>query len=144
MKKYFNISLPLMAAFLLVVSACNWVDPDINLDPNNPTAVNMADLLPQVQAATAYTKGGDLSRYTVIPMQHYSGVTRQSFAFERYLITESDINNLWNTSYTILLKNAEILLDLSAETGARYYSGAAKTMIAYRLGSMSAVWGDIP
>lgn len=144
MKKLTIKVLALFVAGALTFQGCNWVDPDLNLTPNSPTDVNMPDLLPLIQVSAAYTKGGDLSRFSVIPMQHLSGVNRQSFAFERYNINESDINNLWLNFYAGTLKNASILLEKAEELNSPHYAGIAKVMMAYALGSMAAVWGDIP
>lgn len=145
--KIYNISLKLFGAFLifaLTVSSCNWIDTDINVSPNNPTDASMPDLLPQIILASAYTKGGDLARFSTIPMQQMAGVDRQSAAFERYLINESDINNLWNSSYADILKNAQLILKKAEDLGAPHYAGVAKVLMADRLGRLTSVWGDIP
>lgn len=128
----------------MAITGCKWIDTDLNISPNSPTDVNMADLLPVVQSASGYAQGGDLSRFSTIPMQHLSGVNRQSFAFERYVINESDVNNLWSNSYVAVLKNAQIIIRKADELNAPHYAGIAKVMTAHTLGSISAVWGDIP
>lgn len=145
--KIYNLSLKFIGAVLisaLTLSSCNWVDTDLNVSPNSPTDASMADLLPQIIVASAYSKGGDLARFATIPMQQMAGVDRQSAAFERYLINESDVDNLWNTTYVDILKNAQIILKKSQELNAPHYSGVAKVLIADRLARASSVWGDIP
>ncbi len=144
MKKLSIQFLALLVAGSLFFQGCNWIDRDLNLDPNAPTDVNLRDLLPLIETASAYTKGGDLARFSGIPMQHMSGVNRQAFAFERYRIIENDINNLWSSSYVDILINAKILLEKADAQDAPYYAGIAKVLMAHRLGSMTAVWGDMP
>ena len=50
--KIFNLFL---GSLLLVAVGCNnWIDPDYNVDPNNPADVSMDKILPSVQGAWAY------------------------------------------------------------------------------------------
>ncbi len=146
--KIYNLSLKFVGALLVVAlsftSCSDWIDTDLNKSPNAPTDVSMPDLLPQIILASAYTKGGDLARFSTIPMQQMAGVDRQSAAFERYLINESDINNLWNSSYADILKNAQILLKKAEELNAPHYAGIARVLMADRLGRLTSAWGDIP
>lgn len=144
MKKFPIAIIVLGLALAMVGTGCKWVDTDLNNSPNSPTDVNMVDLVAQIQVSLGYRKGGDMSRFSTIPMQHLSGVDRQSSAHETYLINESDINNLWTGAYFNIMKNCDILLNKAIAQNAPHYAGIARVMMAYQLGTTSAVWGDIP
>jgi hypothetical protein len=133
-----------LAVAVLFNSCEDFIDPEINISPNSPADVSLNLLLPSTQAGIAYVLGGDHSRMSGMWMQHLSGVTRQSFALERYSVLESDANNLWNTLYGGVLKNLDIMVDKSQDQGAVHYEAMAKILTAYTLGMLTDVWGDIP
>ncbi len=138
-----KISLFLLLA--VMISSCEkWIDTEINTSPNNPADVTLGLLLPSTQAAIAYTYGGDMTRYSSMWMQHLSGVERQSFAFERYSVLDSDINNLWNTLYGGALINLKVLAEKAEAQGAMHYLGVGKVMMAFGMMNVTSVWGDVP
>lgn len=138
-----KIGILLTIAFFL--NSCEkWIDPEININPNEPADVNLNLLLPSSQAGIAYAFGGDHSRTSAMWMQHLSGVDRQSFALERYSVLESDNNNLWNTLYGGVLKNLVIMIDKGDEEGAIHYTAVAKILTAFTLGIITDVWNDAP
>ncbi|MFW5724822.1 MAG: SusD/RagB family nutrient-binding outer membrane lipoprotein [Bacteroidota bacterium] len=133
------------ALLVSFITGCEkWIDPEINVNPNNPGDVTMNVLLSSTQAAIAYTYGGELSRYPAIWMQHVSGVTRQSFATERYSVLDSDINNLWNTLYGGALVNLKILEEKAREQDAKHYLGMSLVLQAFAMKNITSVWGDVP
>lgn len=135
----------IFALFVALVTGCEkWIDPEINVSPNNPDDVTMNVLLSSTQAAAAYVYGGEMSRYPAIWMQHVSGVTRQSFATENYTVLNSDVNNLWNTLYGGALMNLKVLENKATELDAKHYLGMSLVMQAFALKNITSVWGDVP
>ncbi len=140
-----KIIFSLATAFvLLAMPACNFLDYDLNTDPNNPADVSMKQLLPSAEVSYAYILGGDMGRYVSIWSQHHMGFDRQHLAFDVYQVTESDVNNSWNNFYTTTLSNLQIIRDKAAETNSPYYAGVAKVMTAITVGNMVDMWDDIP
>jgi hypothetical protein len=143
-----NINIKIIGIVLTVAVLFNscedFIDPEINKSPNSPADVPLSLLLPSTQAGIAYVFGGDHSRMSGMWMQHLSGVTRQSFALERFSVLESDGNNLWNTLYGGTLKNMVIMMDKSQDQGAVHYEAVTKVLVAFTLGILTDVWGDIP
>lgn len=145
MKRINFRNIGILLTIVVLLNSCEkWIDPEINVSPNDPADVSLNLLLPSSQAGLAYVYGGDHSRFSGMWMQHLSGVDRQSLASERYSVLESDCDNLWNTLYAGVLKNLVIMMDKAAESESPYYDGVAKIMAAYTLGVITDVWGDAP
>lgn len=129
---------------LVLVSSCNFLDYDLNTDPNKPADVAMSQLLPTVEVSLAYFQGGDLGRYISLWTQHHSGIDRQHLALEVYQMTESDVNNYYNSMYTTTLSDLRAILDKAAETGSPHYSGVARALWALSFSHIVDVFDDVP
>ncbi|WP_461639408.1 SusD/RagB family nutrient-binding outer membrane lipoprotein [Labilibaculum euxinus] len=137
--------LSLVAVF--ATSCESWIDSDMNISPNSPSDVPMSLLLPSAEAGIAYSAGGELSRYSCMWMQQISGVTAHAQGYERYILLESDMDNLWKWyTYAGQLMDLKRMIDKSAEEGKEspHFSAVAKILTAYKLGVSTDVWNDIP
>ena len=106
--KIFNLkSLALVLTLLLITTSCsNWIDQDINTDPDSPADVPMNLLLPTVQQNMGYNLLGNNSvRTNNIWMQQFDGTDRQSFTEARYQLTPADTENLWTSIYAEIFIN---------------------------------------
>ncbi|HDP76339.1 MAG TPA: SusD/RagB family nutrient-binding outer membrane lipoprotein [Bacteroidales bacterium] len=138
-----NIALALSVVF--TVQSCNWVDPDINVDPDSPTDVPMSLILPNVQANLAYDIGGnDIVRPLNIWMQYFNGHSRQSNAQARYIYTPSDVNNLWNSFYYGSLMDLRKIEEKAEQTNSNHYLGVTYVLQALSLMTLTDLYGDIP
>jgi hypothetical protein len=142
MKNIFKSLLAFLALF--VAGSCNFIDSELNVDPNNPADVSINLLLPQAQATWAYVQGGDLGRYASCWTQHHSGQERQHQAIEVYNMLESDVNNVWTGIYASTLKDLSIILEKAEESKSPHYAGIAKVMTAMAIGSTVDYFGDVP
>lgn len=132
---------------ILVLGSCNkWIDPDINIDPDNPAEVSLKTLLPAIEARLAFTTvgGNDVARTQAIWTQQLDGIARQSLAETNYQLRSSDINNLWNAAYAGTMMDIKQLIDLAEASGAVHYRGAGKILMAVALLHTTDVWNDIP
>lgn len=129
-----------------LLSSCDkWIDPDMNVDPNNPKDVAMAQLVAPIEANLAYIVGGELARWDCVWMQQIAGLQSQSAENEIYTLGESDVTNAWSFNlYAPGMINTKILMDKAATTNSPYYAGVAKILMAYHLGVTTDLWGDIP
>ncbi|HVN57666.1 MAG TPA: SusD/RagB family nutrient-binding outer membrane lipoprotein [Bacteroidales bacterium] len=135
----------LISILVLNCSCKKWIDPSMNVDPNNPTDVSMAQLLAPVEANLAFEVGGELARYTCDWMQHITGLQSQAADNDIYTISEADVDGAWSYNlYTPGMIDTKILMDKAAETGSPYYEGVAKILMAYHLGVATDMWGDVP
>jgi hypothetical protein len=130
----------------VLISSCEkWIDPSLNVDPNNPKDVSMAQLLAPIEANLAYIVGGELARWDCVWMQHITGLQSQSAETDIYTIGESDATNAWSFNlYAPGMINTKILMDKADATKSPHYAGVAKILMAYHLGVTTDQWGDIP
>lgn len=139
-----NIIKYLAVILALFAGSCNFIDSDLNIDPNNPGDVSINLLLPQTQATWAYIQGGDLGRYSSCWTQHHSGQERQHQAIEIYQMLESDVNNAWTGIYAGCLKDLNIILEKAQESNSPHYAGVAKIMTALVIGNTVDYFNDVP
>lgn len=138
----------LISALLIAMlsSSCEkWIDPKMNVDPNNPTDVAMAQLIAPVEANLAYIVGGELARWDCVWMQQIAGLQSQSADNDIYTIAEADVTNAWSYNlYAPGMINTKIIMEKAVATGSPHYAGVAKILMAYHLGVTTDQWGDIP
>lgn len=146
MKKYSIKFLSVLLTLMIFITSCDsWIDPEINDDPNNPTDVPMALLVGPIQVSWAYQLGGDLVMASRCWTQQFAGVDRQLLAFDRYQITQGDVDNLWRfNTYAASLMDTKILIDKAIEQESPHYQGLAQVLWAIQFLTMSDYWGDIP
>lgn len=142
MKKIF-ITIFLFAALF---SSCDkWIDPEMNVDPNNPKDVALAQLIAPVEANLAYIVGGELARWDCVWMQQIAGLQSQAANNDIYIISESDVTNAWSWNlYSPGMIDTRIMMDKAATTNSPHYAGVAKILMAYQLGVVTDQWGDVP
>ena len=140
-----KIIISILFAGILFSSCEKWIDPSMNVDPNNPTDVAMAQLVAPIEANLAYVVGGELARIDCAWMQQIAGLQSQSSENDLYIIGESDVTNAWSYNlYAPGMINAKILMNKAITTNSPHYSGIGKILMAYHLGVTTDLWGDIP
>jgi len=152
MKKYIYKFLRIAGLFFLsaimLVSCDNWIDTEVNVNPDAPADVPMNLMLPAIQQSIGYNLGGnDFILPTNSWMQQLDGVDRQSYTVSRYQYQPADINNVWNSIYTSILMNTATLIDKAENTEGKYSpynAGIGKVMMATTLGVTTDLFGDMP
>lgn len=127
-------------------SSCEkWIDPKMNVDPNNPTDVAMAQLIAPVEANLAYIVGGEMARWDCVWMQQIAGLQSQAADADIYTIAEADVTGAWSYNlYAPGMINTKIIMEKAVATNSPHYAGVAKILMAYHLGVTTDHWGDIP
>jgi len=145
MKKYKYICIALLCAGITFPS-CSFYD--VNEDPNNITEARVTEILPSATVNIGFMGASDLMRYSNLIMQQFSGhgpVANNTFTnYERYFITDSDVNNNWNNIYADILADLEQLIIISTENGSPHYTGVARILKAYTYQVTVDAWGDVP
>ena len=144
MKRFLSIGLACVAAVLMATACGPWIDPKINIDPNNPADIAPRNGLAAIEVAAGYTYGGDLYRYASLFTQQHSGFDRQHLAIFQYNFTESDVSTMWQNFYSGHLKELDIMMSKTTTLSAPHYRGVARVLTAMSLGNLSSVMGDIP
>lgn len=136
----------LAVGMLFTAGSCKkFIDPDINIDPNNPSKVSPATLLPSALVAVGYTYGSDFSRFSALITQQVRGRDRQFAAFDVYVYSPQDFDNVWLLNYAAIMKNLQNLIkEAPANKGYSPYGGIARIAMAYVIGTTTDFWGDVP
>ncbi len=143
MKTKFILSLIFSLALLIFVS-CNWIDPDLNVDPTSPEEATMEVILPTTQIGYGYVLGGDIGRYAALFTKHLQGVDRQHSGLYRYNLKEDDLNNAWLNMYTGPMVDLNIMLSKADKETSPHYKGVAQVLMASCLGMWTDILGPIP
>lgn len=135
--------------FLIVaaLAGCErWIDPDVNLDPNQPADAAIGTILPFLEADIAYrvVGGNEILRTHAIWLQQLDGVTRQSLAETNYIMDPSSLILIWDNSYAQMLTDARVISEKAATSGSPHNHGVANVLTAVILGQLTDSWGDIP
>jgi hypothetical protein len=133
---------------LVLVSCDQWIDTDINIDPDAPADVPMNLMLPAIEQAVGFNiAGNDIVLTTNNWMQQFDGIDRQSKTISRYQYFPADVNNIWNSIYSSILINSKILIDKAENTEGQYSpynAGIGKVLMATSLGVSTDLFGDMP
>lgn len=115
---------------------------DIDRDMNNPTDAPVNLLLTPAEMLVGYTWGGSFSRYNGIFSQQLEGFDAQFLVINNYTFLRSDTDDPWDNMYRSLYSCNEIIS--KASTTSPHYSGVAKVLMSYTLGTLTSHYGDIP
>lgn len=143
MKKYIK-SIILTGLSIGLLAGCQTELDTFNENPNSPITTTPTLLLSAMEVSTFATHTSGLIRTSNIFDQHLAGTSiGQLGDIQRYILTEQDVNNEWNTVYGTTLISGHILnRDFSANYP--YYNGIGQVLTALNLGYATDVWGDVP
>jgi hypothetical protein len=115
---------------------------DVNVSPNNPTAVQPSVQLPTIAVGTAFLVGNTLGRDGDLFIQHYAGIANQPFTEDKYAISGNYDNEWRGDLYGNNLTGAQTLIANNAANPA--YTGITKLLKAYNFALATDMWGDVP
>jgi len=116
---------------------------DVNNNPNNPTSVPPATLLPTTILGMAFANSNELGRATSVLVQYNAGAANQVLQEDRFDL-DNLLDNQWgNEIYGGTLNNLQILIDQNQATNP-VYAGVAKIQKAYVVSMATDLWGDVP
>jgi len=139
-----NYHLIILALMFLTTSCKKTFFSEVNNNPNVAATVPPGVLLSTVEAALAYTQGGDVSRYSSLFMQQVFGNASQSQSYYSYLVNPGVFDNLWPDLYTSTMENDYTLINISDAGGYNAYSGVSRILMAYTLQITVDLWGKVP
>ncbi|MBE0668600.1 MAG: SusD/RagB family nutrient-binding outer membrane lipoprotein [Bacteroidales bacterium] len=135
-----------MVIFVLFFTGCEkWIDTDMNINPDVPSDVPMNLLVPTMELSMSYQIGGIRAvKTTNIYMQFLNGVARQSYGESNYIMSATDVDDLWRRMYYQPMMDAKRLIEKAGAQNSPHYAGVAKVSMALCLGTMTNLFGDIP
>ncbi len=134
----------LFAALLFGFSACSSLVDDLNADLNNPGDASAELTFTGVELANITVHEGYHSLMTSIWTGHYMGVDRQWADFQVYNPAATNFDGMWNNAYYGVLRNARLVLQKTETQNIKVMSGMTKVLMAHTMGTMTALYGDIP
>jgi hypothetical protein len=140
------MSILLMVVFL-ATSCKKWVDPKINIDPDNPRDVYSALIIPSAEGNLAFTSQGfDYVGVTGMWLQYFEGLDRQAYGMYNYSFTSDDCDNLYASLYSGVMEDCQKIIDKTSITDAAspHMKGMAEVLKANALGIAVGLWGSIP
>jgi len=147
MKKIIPLKLFIICLAGIVLFSCKkWIDPDFNINPNQPSEVTMSTLLPSIEAHMAYVLAGGntMIGYQAIWLQQLDGVARESLMHSNYIMLPTSAALAFDLTYTQAMMDAKVLIDLATEQNSPHNKGVAKICLAICLGQLTDVFNDIP
>lgn len=146
MKKIYRMNIALIVVFALLSTGCKtWIDTDMNINPDVPSDVPMNLILPTMEVSLAYQIGGIRAvKTTNIYMQQLNGVARQSAGEAKYILSSSDVDDLWRRMYYQPMMDAVTIIEKAKTAKSPHYAGVAKVCLALGLGTLTNLFGDIP
>ncbi len=120
---------------------CNFYEGK-NVDPDAPTAVNPDGLLKGIQLANIEVQLGQTQRIAGMWTGQYRGVILLYLAIHEYNLSAEESNNTWGLAYQSVVKQCRIMREGLKDDP--FYQGVGKIMEAHALGTLTALYGDIP
>ncbi len=141
MKKYISI---FILTIIISLTSCEGIVSDLNEDLNNPTDAPAELMFTGVELATASVHEGYNSLLSSIWSGYYFGYDRQWADFQVYNVAGSYFDGMWSSSYYGIHRNARLILQKIEPAGIKVMAGMTKVIMAHNLGTMTALYGDIP
>jgi hypothetical protein len=136
-----------LVVFLFATSCEKWVDPDLNIDPDNAMDVYSALILPAAEGNLAYViQGFDYVGVTGMWLQYFEGFDRQAQGMYNYNLTADDCDNFYGALYSGIMTDCQKIIERTSVSGKEspHLRGMAKVMKAVAQGTAVGLWGDIP
>ncbi|TDW47061.1 SusD-like starch-binding protein associating with outer membrane [Flavobacterium sp. 270] len=143
MKKHIK-SIILSALSIGLLAGCQTELDTFNENPNSPIKTTPSLLLSAMEVSTFSTHTSGLIRNAGIFTQQLAGTdVGQMGPIARYIVTENDVTNEWNTLYGTTLVSGHILSrDFAAQYP--YYNGMGQVLTALNLSYATDMFGDVP
>ena len=110
----------------------------------NQADVKINLLLPSAEAGIAYQVGGDLAYPEHLWMQQMAGGSRQVLAYDNYNYNSSESDQTWVNMYASAMNDLYLIIQKANQQNSPGYRGIGKVLMAYSLGCLTDLFGDIP
>jgi hypothetical protein len=134
-------ALPVVA--LLAMSGCDSNLTGVNEDPNSPTKVDAAFLLPNaITGGVSLALGSNLHMdLTALWAQHYA--ESQYSTEDRYDLTDSKVSGIWSGFYAGPLEDLHQIIRQGEATNRPNVTAVGLTLRAWAFNIVTDLWGDI-
>jgi starch-binding outer membrane protein, SusD/RagB family len=132
----------LFIAFIGLTNGCTDFYAGKNVDPDAPTAVNPDGLLKGIQLANIEVQLGQTQRIAGMWTGQYRGVQLLYLSIHEYNLSAEESNSTWGLAYQSVVKQVRVMREGLKDDP--FYQGVGKIMEANALGTLAALYGDIP
>lgn len=130
---------------LFCMGGCQSYVEGFETDPNNPSDSPPDEMIQGVMLADMFVHAGDLNRLAGMWMGYFTGVDRQYATLNTWAgSSAADFDNTWGNFYSGVIAQARIVEEKAAVENKIKLRGVAKVLEAHAMGTMTALWGDIP
>lgn len=141
MKKYIIYSLAVLSIGL---GSCKKSVEGFNDDPNSPQDADAITMLTGVETGNFSIQEGEPARLAGMWSGYFTGQQQQYLAFHQYLIIARNFDDMWQRSFSGVLKNDRLMKQKAYQTNNRRLVGVAQAIEANIMGTSTALWGDVP
>ena len=138
-----KILIVLLSCILVDISGCKKYI-DVNQNPNQPTSVGEAQILAPVEVDISSSLFAGNVASIVQEYMQVAALNQVAPDAGTYLMYNTDMDGDWTNLYSTCLVNLVTLNQMAEKDGKSNYSGIAKILTAYCLGTGTDLWGDIP
>ena len=129
--------------FVGLLTAC-FQDSDINVDPNRSASIDPALLFTGAATQLSLLRVAELTWPVALSTQMWASGARWGLQQAQY--DQTRIRSAWGRTYTDVLKNLAVAIELAENTTPRANNTLAqcKILMAFTYAQTSLLWGDIP
>lgn len=134
-----------LCILLTAISSCTDYTEDINVDPDELTNTDAANLFQGVLIANQFFQTSGNTRELMIWLNQAKGENRQYVALNDWnTATASIFDDSWNNAYVNCITQAKITVAKADEEANDRLKGATQVIEAYCIGTVTSLWGDVP
>lgn len=138
--KYFKIF-----ALAMLLSACETFVTQVDeYDPTQPRDADMKLVVTGMEVEYMGVMEGEMARLVGMWSGYFTGSDRQYVPLGNYVTTAGDYVGAWNNFYSFVLKQSRIVQGKATVLGDNVTLGIAQVVEAHVMGTVAALWGDVP
>ena len=134
----------LAALATLGLGSCNKLIEGADINPNAPLDAPSDQQLTAALIGEGFVMGGEAARTASIFAGVFTGEDRQYSALQNYTAALPDFDNMWTNSYYLTIQQARLVQEKARAVNNNQLLGIAQVVEAQMIGTVTALWGDVP
>lgn len=142
--KKLTFTITLLISGVLLFAGCDSFVDGYEDDPNDPQDAPAELQASGAQIALGLFYEAEGTRLANMWTGQFTGSDRQYVSLNNYNTSQQDYNGPWGDAYAGVVQQVRIVQDKAEEVNNRILLGIAQTMEAQVMGTVTALWGDVP